>query len=285
MTRYIDRNLLEHIMWRPEEVVPTIQTIASQPRVAHLFPNGQYQLMDVTSTYALGVEALREACRASESHDIHIHEFVGDKKASIYRPLTFKENILARVTDFNKKLDESGAERSLDDRLRLFGRWLDSCTGIAYQAGTSNMKIVPICQNLIEIDSSFKEHYVAVDYASIDGMEIDRSKGKYNLLLTQEEVIVHPAWLAAVEEDKELLKDYADIVFTQLKEKYQRDTGMRFWVRDTTQEDELRALFVDKLNYSSDASGINNLYDCGSFLLVAPSDSPKAQRARISDIH
>ncbi|MEK6905490.1 MAG: hypothetical protein AABX24_03745, partial [Nanoarchaeota archaeon] len=141
---------------------------------------------------------------------------------------------LARVTDFNTKLDESGAERSLDDRLRLFGRWLDSCTGIAYQAGTSNMKIVPMCQNLIEIDSSFKEHYAAVDYAFIDGMEIDRSTGKYNPFLTQEEVIVHPAWLAAVDGDKELLNEYVGIVFAQLKEKYLRDTGMRFLVRDTT---------------------------------------------------
>ena len=236
---------------------------------------GIYTLMGTTNTYALGVGALREACK-KESNSPH-PTFIRGDGTILYRPLTFRENILARVTDFNKKLDPSGAERSLDDRLRLFGRWLDSCTGVAYQAGTSSMKVIPTCRNLIEIESSFKEHYVAVDYASIDGMEIDRSKEKYNQPLTQEEVIVHPAWLAAVDGDKELLKEYAGIVFAQLKEKYQRDTGMRFRVRDTTATDELRALLVYDLDSISSADGSSDLGIIGSFLLVAPSGAPEGR--------
>ncbi len=239
---------------------------------------GQYVLMDVTNTYALGVQALREACK-KEPLSPH-PKLLREDGGVMYRPLTFRENLYARVTDFNQEHDGVGNKRTLDDRLRFFNRRLDPCTGIAYKAGENRMKIVPVCENLIEIASLFNESFLPINYDSLGGEELDRSVGKYNVLLTRNEVIDHPAWLAAVEHDKTLLKEYADIVFAQLQEKYQRNTGMRFWIRDTTATDELHALLVHYLDCYSDAGGYNSLSYNGSFLLVAPSGAPQAQRAQ-----
>lgn len=275
MTKYIPREKLEHLIWTPQEDVPPQQPNASPSESIQSSLEGNYILMDTTSTYALGAEALRVACRDSNPHPIHTYDLISDdKEIQIYRPLTFHENLRARVEDFNREYDESGAQRTLDDRLRLLARWLDSCTGVAYRRKTSKMKIIPVSQDLIEIDANFRDHYLAVDYTSLDGEELDRSKGKYNELLTETEVIEHPAWLAAVNGDKALLKEYAGIVFAQLKERYKRDTGMIFWIRDTTATDELRALFVYNLDNYSSAYGNISLNKYGSFLLVAPVGAP-----------
>ncbi|MDP3640709.1 MAG: hypothetical protein Q8R53_05955, partial [Nanoarchaeota archaeon] len=111
--------------------------------------DGQIILMPKKSTYVLGTQALREAC-AKEPNSPH-PVFTRADGTQIYRSLTFHEDLLARVTDFNTEHDASGAQRSLADRLRLFDHWLDSCTGTAYEAGTDMMKIIPACEPLIII--------------------------------------------------------------------------------------------------------------------------------------
>ena len=109
----------------------------------------------------------------------------------------------------------------------------------------------------------FNNDFMAISYDNLVGEELDLTKGKYNELLTKEEVLEHPAWLTAVEEDRDLLKTYADIVFSEMKDNKQ----MAFWTRETTEEDELRALFVGILSGDSVADGI--LYGSASFLRVA----------------
>ena len=135
---------------------------------------------------------------------------------------------------------------------------------------------------LITIDKEFKEAFLPVNYDFIDSVELDSSDAKYGTLLTPSQAKSHPAWLAAVENDNVLLSEYADIVFSLLKEKYKRKDGMGFWVRSNTETDELRALWVSNLNFNSVAIGINFLNYIGSFLLVAPSSvAPKARDAKI----
>lgn len=133
------------------------------------------------------------------------------------------------------------------------------------------MKIIPACEPLITIAPDFTDSFLNVPYASLEGPEIDRSKHLHSTLLEKSQVIDDPYWLATIEEDQPLLKEYADIVYAQLLEKYNRTTGMGFFPRSRTAQDELRALLVHDLGGSSDASGFNGLDYYGSFLRVAPS--------------
>ncbi len=267
--KHIPRDRLRQLMSRGEEqpvdVPPSPEQPQSELTSSIAWP---YELMERTSTYALGVEALRQSYARDEcpAHPMYTK---GDGN-TIVRPLRFQENIRARVEDYETTHNLDGSVRSMEERLKLLTeRWLDSCTGITYKAGTSKFKIIPVSSSLIEIDSSFNSAFMPVNYDSISVDELDKARGKYNELLTKTEVLEHPAWQAAVEDDRLLLTAYSDIVFTQLREKYNRDTGMRFWVRDTRQEDELRALFVDYLDSNSYADGYNNLISGGSFLRVA----------------
>jgi len=237
--------------------------------------SGNYILMAKTNTYALGVQALRDVYARGECPGHLTVEIEGSK---LVRPLTFKENLEARINDYETLTNSDGSERTKEERLKLFTeRWLDSCTGVAYKAETTKFKLIPVCRELVTIDKDFNDSYLTVDYNSIAGVELDSSQEgvKYRPVLTQAEVLEHPAWLTAVEEDRTLLENYTQIVFSELKEKYNRDTGMGFWVRtENITENELRALFVDYLNDNSDANGNNNLSSNGSFLQVAPPKTP-----------
>ena len=226
--------------------------------------HSNYILMPKADTYAQGVHALQKTCVKEKncSHPM----FTQDNGKMIYRPLTFKENIEARVHDYETLKNADGSERTEKERLRLFSRWLDSCTGIAYKTGTTRFKIIPICEQLITIKKFFANSFLQINYDHIEGVELDNKNGKYNNLFTQDEVLEQPAWRTAVDDDK-LLKIYSKIVFDKLKQ----DKAMGFGVEPNKETDELRALWVNYLDNYSNAFGGSVLNGCGSFLLVAPS--------------
>ena len=198
---------------------------------------GIYELMPQADKYALGVEAVRNAATLNPMHK------------GIYRPLTFKENIEARVNDYNILKNPDGSERTAEDRARFFNTWIDSCTGIAFKKGSPLFKIINECSELITIDSAFNEEYLPVDYSKLQGNELDSSKGTYDKGLTKEQVIEHESWIAALQGDKSLLKNYAEIVFNVKK----GNELMGFYVRSNTGNDELRALCVGSLAGDSNA--------------------------------
>jgi hypothetical protein len=261
---------------KPEFSTPPRRTAESgtttprtpKPETITISDYAGYVLMPRSSTYARGAEALRKDLDALKST---IHPIFKRGEKPIYRPLTFKENIKARVENYELLIDpKTGRERSEEERLFLITeRWLDSCTAIAYKARTTKFKLIPRSEQLIYILPDFSENYINVNYSSLVGVEFDNSKGIYNNSLTKSQVLEHSGWMTAVEEDKELLKTYTNIIFTALKSKYRRDTGMGFYVKNSPDNDQLRALFVIILDSNSNANGNNNLKNGGSFLLVA----------------
>ncbi len=240
-----------------KEGVDPVYGLQKAPAPERMIQEGRYVLMDKMNTYALGVQALREAC-GKESHSPH-PQFVLDDESILYRPLTFKETIEARVHDYESNKDT-------EERKRLFQRRNNSCTGVAYKAETTKFKILTVSPHLISIDRDFNESFLPITYDHIDGLELRSDCGKYNQHLTRDEVVHHPAWLTAVENDAALLKTYSDIVFTERK----INEAMAFCVLQNTPQDQLRALFVNSLGYYSDADGSSYLDISGSFLLVAP---------------
>jgi hypothetical protein len=213
----------------------------TEDRGVELPSNIVYRFTDY-GNYAQGVQRLREAQERGE----HVLD----------RPLTFGENLVGRLQDQD-----------------LFNNWLWSCTGIAYKAGSSRFKIIHECDQLIDIEPNFNQGFIAVNYDDLAGdnvIEFDRNDATYNGLLTRDQVLNHPAWQAAVGDDK-LLQDYTTEVF----QRFNRSTAMGFWLRNNIDTDQLRALCVDSIDDGSGAVGSGNLSDrCARFALVAPSGAP-----------
>ncbi len=230
--------------------------------------DGNVVLMDITTTYALGVQALRDSYARGECPTQPL--FTESDGSTLVRPLTFKENIDARVNDYESNKGKA-------ERLRLFARWLNSSTAIAYKKSTGKFKIIPISSELVTIPQDFNEASISVGYDGLVGTELDRSAAKYNEPLTKDEVLAHPAWQAAVEGDVALLRAYRDIVFA---EKRGVDKLMSFWLLGNPDRDKLRALYVFDLSNGSNAVGSCDLNINGSFLRGSPSSSSQKKEVR-----
>jgi hypothetical protein len=257
---------------------PPLPPEPSPPEPNHSDLQGQYVIIPRATTYAKGMDALRVEC-SKDSSSNHPKYTLQGGSSTIYRPLTFREDLQARVDDFNTLRDLAGNERTLDDRLKLFDTWLDSCTAVGYKKRSTKFKLVPESPHLIMIPEDFDGASVGVTYRKIQGVELDRNnrRFKYDTLLTQAEVNDHEAWINVVGDDadgRKLLREYAAIVFAQLQRKFTRDTGMGFYLLNNSDEDQIRALLVNSLDHLSFADGYFDLYDNGSFLRVAQPKTP-----------
>ena len=136
--------------------------------------------------YATAVHELQKAAAdGSRKNGITVHPvFVRDDNSLIFRPLTFKENLQAKVEDFETLRNPDGTKRTMEDRLKLSNTFLDSCTGTGYQKGAAKFKLIPLCIELITIAENFGQPYIKKPYNQMEGIELDTSKGKYRELLT-----------------------------------------------------------------------------------------------------
>ncbi|MBI4146065.1 hypothetical protein HY489_01875 [Candidatus Woesearchaeota archaeon] len=164
------------------------------------------------------------------------------------RPLTFKETIRARMDQWR---ESKGTDWS------LWNTWLDSCTAIVWEAGGRRFKIVEMHGDLLTAPPS-NEAYLSASFVSTPGrpLTVDES---YNRDLTFDEVLVHKGWLAALggdnKDNRDLLKEYATIVFAMLNRPV-----MRFWSVRSDLPDHLRALCAGSL-YDCDCGGWNLFND------------------------
>jgi len=226
---------------------------------------GDYILMPQTNTYSLGVHALQEACK-EENNTAH-PQFTKDNGSEIYRPLTFREIVEAKVNDYESH------DKNDNERKRLWNRWIDSGSGIAYKAKSTKFKFVRECVPLITIGKDFSDEFLPESYSSLQGVELDRGKKgvTYNAWLLYNKVEEHEGWRTALENDLHLLQALRDITWSENGEP---ETLMGFWVLPNTDEDQLQSLFVNGLYDSSDANGVDDLSRSRSFLRVA---QPKPQ--------
>ena len=226
-----------------EEALAILNDVPEKPAPPHkpilVDGNNRYAWVD-GATYAQAMQKLRDL----------------DADA-----LTFAETIRARVEDYERLTDDDGNERSEADRLRLFNKYFDTVTGVAYKADTTKFKLIDRADDLVHIDKDFNKEFLPCDYDALSGVELDTSKGKYGQLLTKDEVLAHPFWNAVVP-DYPTLETYTNIVFTQKPGK-----RMISWPRTNVTSNELRALVVS-MNNSSDANGSNDLNDYARLLRV-----------------
>lgn len=164
-------------------------------------------MMPLTKTYAQGVHALQDAC-IRENNLEHPRHTCADGTVR-YRPLTFRENIIARLTEFNTLTNPDGSPRPLEDRLVLLREFNDSCTGFLRRAQTTKFKIVPIFEPFITIERGYANSWLPVSYDAFDVPELDSNNGIYCRPLSLENFYNNEGWRFAMEHDLSTLHEYA----------------------------------------------------------------------------
>jgi len=180
-------------------------------------------------------------------HALTFADGIAQLKWQEQKPLTLFDNIVARITD-----SEINGEYE-----RLCKTSLDSVTGIAYKAHSTKFKIILRSYKLENIQQGFDQDFILVNYDAEQGIELDRKKDKYNQPLTREEAKSHEFWLAVMNDDKEKLAKYVDLMF-----KTGRKKRMGVYLRKNTKQEELFALSLGNDCYSSDIDG--RLFFCSS---------------------
>ena len=244
----------------------------------------RFTQLDLTSTYAEGIKQLQIGADMTRNLD-PLHKTTKQDGSQIYRPLTFHETIASMVEDYNTLQNPDGTDRTKEERLRLLNHCQDSCTSVTSKARSTRFKINQLEQRLIEIPEVFNESFLEANYKSAIREELDTTEGIYNQRLTHSQVLEHKGWLTALEEDKKLLTDFSDIVFTELSERRKQlkenVKAMGFYVVSKPAENQLGALFVGYLDDDSDALG-GGLNYYASFLLLAQKSAPQASAKKIS---
>ncbi|MBI4980107.1 hypothetical protein HZC30_00950 [Candidatus Woesearchaeota archaeon] len=215
-----------------------------------------YIQMPQTNTYALGMHALQKACEAEKNPHQPQIALYGRK---VYRSNTFLENILARLEDFNTFTNPDGSSRSMDERLRYFNTWLDSCCGVAYKAGLPKLKLKHVCPQLVGISKYFSKGFLPIDYAFFkEDVELDRSSQNF----------VREGWIDLLEGQEKVYREYLAL----LKEIKNQEIIPNFWVldQDSLKTDKLRAVNVSNLDSNSIAYGNGNLSNDSRFLRRSP---------------
>ena len=221
------------------------------------------ELMPLTSTWAQGYYALRAACEENDKNGRTVtHPTYLLEGLLIYRPLTFGENLRARIADarvYNNDLTQALS----------WSRWNESCTAIIY--GTDGkFKIQKISHDLLSLAPDFRQKFVQGRYDTVvannvSAMEFVRRGAKYNEGLTQDEVRRHPFWQFVADGNTDVLWEYTQLQWAGKQPGYK---GMGVWLRDSPTNGELRALFVGSRSVGSGAVGKVSLGGSGSFLRV-----------------
>ena len=189
----------------------------------------------------------------------------GDSQKEKYDVVTASNYALgARKLKGQRPVFSGNLKARLEDPA-LYDAFLDSFTGIAYD-GNGRFRIKDNPKELLEIPKNFSGRKSKTEYESFGGVELCIKDAKYNTPLTENEVLEHPAWIAAVNGDKELLGRYARNWFNRTG----RQKGMGFYVDESAEKGDLRALVINSDNYSN-ASGDNYLNSNARFVR----DSPK----------
>ena len=212
--------------------------------------------------YGRALANLREVCAEDENS-------VQPEYRGKVRPLTFRETLAARLESYFTS----------EKRKKFFNTYLYTCTAVAYRGNldssykalieNSKFKIIPISSDLLGLEANFNETFVQINYDSLGGVELDRKDAAYNRRLTKDEVVKHPAWLAAVEGDERLLKDYSDLVFPLIKKRFGLGKSMPFMLRSNVEKDQLSSLSANLLDANLLAEGRSNFHWDADFLRLS----------------
>ena len=214
----------------------------------------KYLLTTSRSTYGLGLKQLRDECAADRFSVQPV--FILEDGTSLIRPLTLAEDAEALVNQYESTQDP-------EERTSILSSWRATCTGIAYKAGTTRFKIIPVCKELITLNKKFHRPYFPSLYSSFQTDELDSSQGIYKRQLTQEEFSASEFWKQGIH-DSSVRTNLGRIVYSERE----GEPSLGIFIRSNTSQDELRALLMFNLDFSSGADDEDELISDACFVRV-----------------
>ena len=141
----------------------------------------------------------------------------------------------------------------------------DTIDGLAYH--DNNLIVVPNSQELLNVNPNSKLSYGSLmlspeQYEQLSKKHevIKRNKIISGRPLTKEQAKKHPIWLKLAQDDKSLLNEYADAIFTESKRVYNYDKNMGIYLPNDQDEPLMRDWFLWNLDDGSDACAWSGLY-------------------------
>jgi len=204
------------------------------------------------------------------------------------------------MADVMREKLEALSNKDLNLAAFWLDRYFDTVDGIAYSNGKRKVAYNP--KQLVNIESNVDLSNGALiitpdEYKNSQGEEFsvkELENAGLGRRLSKEEVTTHPFWLALARGDKHLLREYRDVVFAEIKRRYDGNEGMGVYLGSEQQQPSMRALFVGDLYYMSDALGSNDLSlnarlvgvrsrvaegDAQNLMVFNPQDVEKARQA------
>lgn len=199
-------------------------------------------------------------------------------KAGGGRPLTFKENIEAIVRACHEVDPKYGG--CLWRFEGLLGNALASRTGVIVKPGNKKIKILGGLDHLrvkLLRKKECGEDYLPVKYRDVEGIEVPFDHEKYGKPLGKSKILSHEGWLAALEGDKHLLKEYCDLFFNYFFRGKKKEEGkIAFTVDESKYKDILCFLSTPGLSKSILApegpQAIGVEWNCDPYFILPKSD-------------
>lgn len=175
-----------------------------------------------------------------------------------YQPLTTKDVISNRI-----KAIQSNNKQEQDFWLN---QYFDTTDGLAYY---NNQLIVQPNSNLllnINPDSKLNNGSLTLTPDQFNELSkkyevFNRNKIKHGNSLTKQQAKEHPIWLKLAQDDKSLLNEYTDLIFSKAKEIYDYDENMGIYLPNDQENPAMRDWY---LWYLSGRSYASTRYDLGS---------------------
>ena len=223
-----------------------------------------YSLVECGS-YAMALAKLQDELDLYSSKIHPTHPTSIENPNTIYRPLTYKENVEAIIDDYETLNYPDNTPRDMNNREKLLNVGLNSCTGIAYKKNSDKFKISRKCHSLITLDDDFNEEFKSILYDIYPGMEFDSTdstKGIYNSVLSKEQFLEHEVYRYLYDDDVSLMNKYWEIVQESLHSTQKTDFLFELEITANTQTDELRNLYQysqGRLHNTMGSSNLNNI--------------------------
>ncbi len=168
-------------------------------------------------TYPIALQNLQENLQGKNNQIQHM--FSGEDGRPIVRPLTVKESFEALVEHYNSNSDP-------EQKLQFWRNGFDTCTGIvAKESNPAYIKVIPLSRELVNLPLSFTGKFIDIDYSKFEVEEFP-FRGEYCKPLKKEDVQNNLYWLAVFDNNKALLKEVANIVFSETRKTEAMEFGL-----------------------------------------------------------
>ena len=208
--------------------------------------------------------------------------FRGNSNYIVLMPKLIKAGLVPmNIADVMKARLESAKYGTYKQKCFWLYNDFDTADGVAYYKG--KIKIVHDARALRDIQQYTELNkgalvHIPEQYRNLEGEEFsvhDLEKAGINKWLTKSKVKSHPIW-KSLARDNDLLYEYADFVFAEVKKTYGSNKAMGIYLGFEQKKPTMMAWHIEEPHRKSNASGFKGLNDFTHLVGVsAEGASPK----------